>query len=395
MPPKRDREEDADVPDDANCSICLETFKDPVSLPCGHSLCRACVEQVARTSPAGTLKCPECRASTPLPPGGVANLKTNISLRNMIASASAPAPSLFRRCDHHQLERDMFCETCNANICRRCLEDHRGHVLDDLRHNVDGFMARMQPVLMTAKQTMVARLASRRDVHKQALQQQDMAESAVQKAKADFKSALRTRERLRDTADKAKTEYDAVHAENDTFHRNATTLVGVLEILEHVPRQEGKKNSAHETTLTSNSECHNEHACPTAIYQGVKVPETWKTVGEPHGPCELQQAGVPLGYEAMNANLPVTRLAPDEEFVTCDACFQDTDDMIHGVFFRCLDCCEDLCRSCYEKGRHSELHTRIYFMGYAPGDGKRRKATDEKGKSTPRRWMLLDDDQDE
>ena len=67
-PPKRAKEKHADVPDDAqdlNCSICLGIFQDPIALHCGHSLCRACVERVART---GALVCPECRLPSPLPP---------------------------------------------------------------------------------------------------------------------------------------------------------------------------------------------------------------------------------------------------------------------------------------------------------------------------------------
>ena len=119
-PPKRVKEED--VPDDdaqdTICSICLTIFQDPITLHCGHSLCRACVEQVART---GALVCPECRLPTPLPPGGVADLKTNVVLRNVIArfypsAVAAPRvivvdPPPFRRCQDHQLEREMYCET--------------------------------------------------------------------------------------------------------------------------------------------------------------------------------------------------------------------------------------------------------------------------------------------
>ena len=106
-------------------------------------------------------------------------------------------------------------------------------------------------------------------------------------------------------------------------------------------------------------------------------------------------------YEALNANLPLTTLAPDIEYITCDVCFKDTQDIIHGVFFRCLDCREDLCSSCYRKGRHSNLH-RIYFMGHVPGEegvdrnGKRREEEEAVpfSASPPRRSMLMDNDDD-
>ncbi|XP_010142918.1 PREDICTED: tripartite motif-containing protein 7-like, partial [Buceros rhinoceros silvestris] len=29
--------------DEATCSVCLEFFKDPVSIECGHNFCRACI----------------------------------------------------------------------------------------------------------------------------------------------------------------------------------------------------------------------------------------------------------------------------------------------------------------------------------------------------------------
>ena len=72
------------------CSICLSDYIDPVTAPCGHSLCRACyIGWVARggASPA----CPSCRDPLPREPPRI-----NITLRDALAAASRarPAPAL-------------------------------------------------------------------------------------------------------------------------------------------------------------------------------------------------------------------------------------------------------------------------------------------------------------
>jgi hypothetical protein len=56
--------------DDLDCSVCLETFKDPRLLPCAHSLCRACIDQVLAGGSGGGMHCPLCRASSPAPANG-------------------------------------------------------------------------------------------------------------------------------------------------------------------------------------------------------------------------------------------------------------------------------------------------------------------------------------
>ena len=38
-------------------------------------------------------------------------------------------------------------------ICRGCLTSHRGHILDDLRHDDADFIARMQPNLVQASRS--------------------------------------------------------------------------------------------------------------------------------------------------------------------------------------------------------------------------------------------------
>lgn len=46
------------------CPCCLSTYRQPVALPCGHSLCRGCYARVA-SQPQAARRCPLCRADLP------------------------------------------------------------------------------------------------------------------------------------------------------------------------------------------------------------------------------------------------------------------------------------------------------------------------------------------
>ncbi|CAM4653499.1 unnamed protein product, partial [Lepidochelys olivacea] len=46
--------------EEATCPICLEYFTDPVTLECGHNLCRACIAQCWE-GPNTAASCPQCR----------------------------------------------------------------------------------------------------------------------------------------------------------------------------------------------------------------------------------------------------------------------------------------------------------------------------------------------
>nr|XP_023674120.1 uncharacterized RING finger protein T02C1.1-like isoform X1 [Paramormyrops kingsleyae] len=47
-----------DISDELTCSVCLDIYKDPYLLPCGHSFCHSCIQGL---STALELKCPDCR----------------------------------------------------------------------------------------------------------------------------------------------------------------------------------------------------------------------------------------------------------------------------------------------------------------------------------------------
>ena len=50
---------------DLNCSICLNSLAEPVTGPCGHNFCRACLAKWLRSTPGAGGPCPVCRSSIP------------------------------------------------------------------------------------------------------------------------------------------------------------------------------------------------------------------------------------------------------------------------------------------------------------------------------------------
>lgn len=113
----------ADLKAELLCSICMEIYTDPVTLPCGHSFCRDCItrtwehQEYIRTN-----KCPECMKTYQRRP----ELKRNLRLHN-IAEA-------FRE----QEENEVFCTYCDSPVpaVKSCLTCEISMCDDHLRkHN--------------------------------------------------------------------------------------------------------------------------------------------------------------------------------------------------------------------------------------------------------------------
>lgn len=63
--------------EELSCPVCLEELKEPKCLPtCAHNVCKACLENMARSDPE-IIRCPTCRRVSQVPPGGVSSLPTN------------------------------------------------------------------------------------------------------------------------------------------------------------------------------------------------------------------------------------------------------------------------------------------------------------------------------
>uniref|UniRef100_A0A8C5Q0S7 Uncharacterized protein n=1 Tax=Leptobrachium leishanense TaxID=445787 RepID=A0A8C5Q0S7_9ANUR len=127
----------ADLRAELTCSICLNIYTDPVTLPCGHSFCRTCIGDVLDTQDgSGAYKCPECRAESQERPTLVKSTK----LRNIADSF---------RSTHSEQEEEVripctYCDSpvpaaktcllCEASLCDKHLKKHsksEEHVLTE------------------------------------------------------------------------------------------------------------------------------------------------------------------------------------------------------------------------------------------------------------------------
>ena len=175
------------------CSICLESFKEPKLLPCFHTYCKSpCLETLLAQDPEGqSLTCPKCENVVSLPEDGVAGLQTDyqaergLEIRGLLETAEETtcqnceeftptalclqckivmcklctmthqqwgdfknhkivAPDEVRakprkyactdessKCKKHNLDASLYCETCNDLICSDCtIGVHSGHLTE-------------------------------------------------------------------------------------------------------------------------------------------------------------------------------------------------------------------------------------------------------------------------
>uniref|UniRef100_A0A8C6STQ0 Tripartite motif containing 69 n=1 Tax=Neogobius melanostomus TaxID=47308 RepID=A0A8C6STQ0_9GOBI len=120
---------------DLTCSICLDLFKQPVSLPCDHTFCQTCIE-------GGSGSCPQCRKVYPgqsyRPNRIVANIVESYchGLEEgdpgpLLPEVKVPERQPVPRCSRHREELKLYCEEDQELVCLVCglSQEHRSHTM--------------------------------------------------------------------------------------------------------------------------------------------------------------------------------------------------------------------------------------------------------------------------
>ena len=127
----------SEAQDAVNCTVCLETFKDPKVLPCLHTFCTGCLGPIGNcTSPGATVKqevagstlvCPQCRAEHAIPDGGVENFVTNFSIAGSVRSAAVKKQGTAVLCEECVSSQPAIahCAQCSSYLCEYCSGAHK------------------------------------------------------------------------------------------------------------------------------------------------------------------------------------------------------------------------------------------------------------------------------
>uniref|UniRef100_A0A8B9UE31 Zinc finger protein RFP-like n=1 Tax=Anas zonorhyncha TaxID=75864 RepID=A0A8B9UE31_9AVES len=112
------------LPSEASCPICLEYFRDPVSIHCGHNFCRACITRCWEWSTAN-FSCPQCKETAP-----------ERTARGDVVEEEG--------CERHREPLNIFCKDDETFICVICRESrlHRAHTMLPVQEAVQEYKCR-------------------------------------------------------------------------------------------------------------------------------------------------------------------------------------------------------------------------------------------------------------
>ncbi|XP_076874396.1 uncharacterized protein LOC143524655 isoform X2 [Brachyhypopomus gauderio] len=121
--------------DHFRCSVCTDVLKEPVSIPCGHSYCKTCIQTYwSKPTQAGSYSCPQCRKRFNTHPA----LKPNIALAIVVEKLqqagfspalpahcyAGPGDVVCDFCTGRKLRAVKSCLTCTASYCETHVRQH-------------------------------------------------------------------------------------------------------------------------------------------------------------------------------------------------------------------------------------------------------------------------------
>ncbi|KAI1888605.1 hypothetical protein AGOR_G00186880, partial [Albula goreensis] len=153
------------------CPVCLELFREPVILECGHHFCRQCITQCWDAKLEESPTCPQCRKTCTL------KLRPNSLLCNVVESVrraramdthpreasvsperdprppvSANSPELVSEpdyCEEHEEKLKLYCEDDQIAICLVCgmSRDHKTHSVIPINEAFENYKEKLSVVL--------------------------------------------------------------------------------------------------------------------------------------------------------------------------------------------------------------------------------------------------------
>ena len=113
-----------------SCAVCHGHYQQAKLLSCNHYYCKSCIEDLAKHARGKPFDCPECRRTTTLPPGGVAELDGAFFVERMkdlygkMAKVEGRVVAVCQQCVGGG-RAVAFCRQCAEFICDDCASSHK------------------------------------------------------------------------------------------------------------------------------------------------------------------------------------------------------------------------------------------------------------------------------
>ena len=136
------------------CPRCLSQFDSPKTLPCLHSFCLKCIQQLPVDLEKGkhVISCPTCRKTAQVPDKGPADLPTAfvinslVEIQEQLKKVSVDSKQI--SCDNcSEGDATSYCKQCAIGFCESCLSYH-----NKLKPNATHQIMDMKDFIITASQ---------------------------------------------------------------------------------------------------------------------------------------------------------------------------------------------------------------------------------------------------
>ncbi|XP_056392674.1 E3 ubiquitin/ISG15 ligase TRIM25-like [Hyla sarda] len=122
--------------EELTCCICLDIYKEPVTLSCGHSFCMECIRDTFETQEGyGFFSCPECRDNFKTRPLLQRNLRLNNIVETFMTTRSQEDNVIHcNYCVHSIVPAMKTCLSCEASLCALHIKVHNSSLDHVLTH---------------------------------------------------------------------------------------------------------------------------------------------------------------------------------------------------------------------------------------------------------------------
>ncbi|KAL0966918.1 hypothetical protein UPYG_G00302260 [Umbra pygmaea] len=141
--------------EDLSCPICVDIYKDPVLLSCGHSFCKTCLQEYSEQE---SLECPTCRKTSVNELGhpniALKSLCESFSQSQLVSQSASERSEVL--CSLHGEKLKIFCQEDKQPVCVVCRDSrkHKEHECIPIDEAVQDLKEEVKTVLKSLQEKM-------------------------------------------------------------------------------------------------------------------------------------------------------------------------------------------------------------------------------------------------